>query len=70
MYADCLTNIPYYDLDIDECVSNPCENSGTCADAVNSYTCSCVAGFTGTNCETSKYTRQRSNIIKNNIIIY
>ena len=47
--------IPYYQLDIDECASNPCENSGTCADAVNGYTCSCVAGFTGTNCETSKY---------------
>ena len=41
--------------DIDECSSNPCENGGTCIDAVNMYTCSCAAGFNGTNCETSKF---------------
>ena len=40
--------------DVDECISAPCQNSGTCADGVNSYTCTCVAGYTGTNCETSK----------------
>ena len=31
-------------------VSNSCENGGTCNDAVNGYTCSCAAGFTGTTC--------------------
>jgi hypothetical protein len=44
----------YYIADVDECVSTPCQNSGTCTDAVNSYTCTCAAGYTGTNCETSK----------------
>ena len=35
------------------CYENPCENGATCtAYGVNSYTCSCVAGYTGTNCET------------------
>ena len=40
--------------DIDECAPNSCQNGGTCADAVNSYTCTCVAGYTGYDCETGK----------------
>ncbi|MFT3771512.1 MAG: calcium-binding EGF-like domain-containing protein [Minicystis sp.] len=36
---------------IDDCASNPCQNGGTCTDGVNSYTCACPAGFTGTNCD-------------------
>ena len=45
----------YFHLtDIDECSSNPCENDGTCTDGVNMYTCSCVAGYNGDNCEISK----------------
>ena len=39
-------------VDVDECSSNPCQNGGSCTDAVNSYSCSCVAGYTGTTCET------------------
>jgi hypothetical protein len=38
--------------DIDECLSSPCQNGGTCTDDVNGYTCACDAGYTGTNCET------------------
>ena len=38
--------------DIDECGSNPCANRGTCIDGVNSFTCSCVEGYTGRDCET------------------
>lgn len=41
----------YCYVDIDECASNPCQNGGTCNDAVNSYTCLCVPGYTGSNCE-------------------
>ena len=40
--------------DINECVSNPCENGGTCQDAVNHYTCDCVTGYTGEECETGR----------------
>ena len=40
--------------DINECESEPCLNGGTCANGNNQYTCSCVAGYQGTNCETSK----------------
>ena len=42
----------HYVADIIECQSNPCENSAACADAVNMYTCECVAGYTGIKCET------------------
>ena len=28
-----------------------CLNGGTCVDGINSYTCSCVAGYTGSNCQ-------------------
>ena len=40
--------------DIDECASNPCQNGGTCNDNINSYTCSCIPGYTGNNCEIGK----------------
>ena len=40
-----------YFTDINECGSSPCVY-GTCTDNVNSYTCTCDDGYTGTNCET------------------
>ncbi|KAI8494247.1 calcium ion binding [Branchiostoma belcheri] len=36
---------------VDYCASDPCHNGGTCVDGVNSYTCQCVPGLTGDNCE-------------------
>jgi len=39
-------------LDIDDCATNPCQNGGTCIDAVNQYTCTCKAGYTDVNCQT------------------
>lgn len=39
-------------LDIDECLSEPCLNGANCTDAVNSYSCTCAAGYTGEICET------------------
>ena len=38
-------------VDIDECVSSPCENAGACVDDVNGYSCECVGGYEGTHCE-------------------
>ena len=38
-------------VDINECSSSPCDNGATCIDAVDSYTCACFDGYTGTNCE-------------------
>ena len=41
-------------LDIDDCVNVTCHNIGTCTDGVNDYNCSCIAGYTGLHCETSR----------------
>ena len=35
----------------DECASETCNNGGTCDDGVNTFTCRCVDGYEGTNCE-------------------
>ena len=45
--------LAYHVVDVDECGSSPCQN-GNCTDGVNGYTCACVNGYTGNNCETSK----------------
>ena len=48
----------FYLIDIDECGSTPCQNGGTCTDAVNGYDCTCVTGYTGDDCETSKFNKR------------
>lgn len=40
--------------DIDECVSAPCQNGGTCVDQVNGYLCQCAPGYTDLQCQTGK----------------
>ena len=47
--------ISFHFSDINECDSNPCRNSGNCIDGVNGYTCACQPGWTGVNCDQSKY---------------
>ncbi|XP_065157140.1 protein crumbs-like [Atheta coriaria] len=40
------------EIDIDECVDDPCQNGGQCIDGVGRYTCNCTGtGYEGTNCE-------------------
>ena len=38
--------------DIDECLSEPCQNGGDCAEDVDEYSCSCNDGFLGVRCQT------------------
>jgi Notch-like protein len=40
--------------DIDDCSPDPCQYGATCSDDVDSYTCTCAAGYTGTNCDIGK----------------
>ena len=40
----------FYIADTGDCQGNPCENGGTCTDAVNGYICKCVPGYTHDNC--------------------
>ena len=42
--------------DYDDCVGVTCQNGGTCVDGVNSYTCNCVAGYTGSDCSSGTVT--------------
>ncbi|XP_040137678.2 coagulation factor X [Ictidomys tridecemlineatus] len=37
--------------DGDQCDSNPCQNQGKCKDGLGEYSCSCLDGFEGKNCE-------------------
>ncbi|XP_068719937.1 uncharacterized protein [Montipora capricornis] len=41
-----------HEIDVDECVPNPCANGGSCVDGVNNYSCICRVGYTGDLCET------------------
>ena len=41
--------------DINECDGDPCENGGTCNDAVNGFTCTCADGWTSTLCDSGKH---------------
>ena len=38
-------------IDIDECLSLPCQYGGTCEDGADEYECFCVDGTYGDNCE-------------------
>ena len=49
-----IVSVPLKFVDINECAPDPCQNGATCADLVGSYRCDCKAGYTGSNCETSK----------------
>ena len=43
-----------FTLDVDECITRPCINGGTCQNQYGSYSCVCKRGYTGKHCETSK----------------
>ena len=37
-----------------ECISSPCANGGSCSDEVNQFSCDCLAGYTGIQCQTGE----------------
>jgi len=42
---------PYCESEINECLSDPCQNGGTCIDLFDAYLCECTEFFLGDNCE-------------------
>lgn len=39
------------ELEINECLSDPCLNGGVCEDQPGGYVCNCAVGFSGDHCE-------------------
>ena len=39
------------DINIDDCHPDPCDNGGTCKDAINDFSCECPTGFEGKRCQ-------------------
>ena len=38
-------------VDVNECLSLPCQNGATCINTDGSFTCQCPTGYAGTLCE-------------------
>lgn len=53
LYTDFFDNLNLgrdCEINIDDCLPNPCENNGTCIDLIDSFKCNCTDGFTGSTC--------------------
>jgi hypothetical protein len=42
---------PFCGIDVDECAIDPCLNGATCNNLVGNFSCSCVVGWEGKQCE-------------------
>ena len=60
----------YVSDDIDECASNPCQNTGTCVNGVNRFWCVCDDGYTGLECQGTLASHNAFNLLDLGIIKY
>lgn len=44
-----------FSADGDQCDSSPCLNQGGCKDGLGEYTCTCLEGYEGKNCELREF---------------
>ncbi|XP_074820008.1 coagulation factor X isoform X2 [Natator depressus] len=42
-------------IDGDQCKLNPCQYGATCKDGIGTYTCTCLDGYQGKNCESEPF---------------
>ena len=47
-------------VDVDECITRPCFNGGTCQNLFGSYSCTCKPGFTGKRCENGESKKSKT----------
>jgi hypothetical protein len=52
MIEPIFSHVYFWTTASDDCMSSLCQNGATCNDGVNSYTCTCSPGYTGTYCDT------------------
>uniref|UniRef100_A0A8C0U1W9 coagulation factor Xa n=1 Tax=Cyanistes caeruleus TaxID=156563 RepID=A0A8C0U1W9_CYACU len=52
-------------VDGNQCSSNPCHYGGHCKDGIGSYTCTCLDGYQGKNCEFACFVLENLRIINN-----
>ena len=47
-------------VDVDECLSSPCQHNSMCEDQENSFLCHCTQGYTGIMCEIGMFGLRRA----------
>ena len=51
-----------YLVELDECLSKPCEHNGKCENLVNEFLCHCESGYTGTTCQIGEHKIKLVNV--------
>ena len=51
----------FFILDVNDCVDVTCQNRGSCLDGIDGFTCVCVDGFSGENCQIGKISNSRDS---------
>ena len=54
LIVDYLRRFFFIIIDMNECISTPCQHSAVCSDVVNGFLCACQSGYTGVLCETGQ----------------
>ena len=44
----------WFDPEINECISSPCQHNSSCTDQINGYDCNCTVGYTDRDCQTGE----------------